>query len=130
MEPAQLIVDAMNVIGSRPDGWWRDRAGALRALVRRLTRYAEESGAAVIVVMDGAPTPIGVDANDGVEVRFAPGGPNAADIVIAGIVDEAADPMGVVVVTSDRALARRVAAAGATVRGARWLLDELDARER
>jgi len=30
--PLRLVVDAANVIGSRPDGWWRDRAGAVRRL--------------------------------------------------------------------------------------------------
>lgn len=27
-----LIVDGANVVGSRPDGWWRDRAGATARL--------------------------------------------------------------------------------------------------
>ena len=29
-----LVVDVANVLGSRPDGWWRDRAGAA-AVARR-----------------------------------------------------------------------------------------------
>ncbi len=50
-----LVVDAANVVGSRPDGWWRDRAGAASRLLDRLTRVVERtvtgpSGAPVHVV--------------------------------------------------------------------------------
>jgi uncharacterized protein YaiI (UPF0178 family) len=91
----------MNVVGSRPDGWWRDRRGAMRRLVAALERYADESGDAVLVVFDGAP--FDVDS-DRVEVRFARRrGRNAADDDIA----ELAEP-GVTVVTSDADLERRV----------------------
>ena len=51
------IVDASNVIGSRPDGWWRDRAGATRRLVAQLDRFAEGAGEPVIVVLDGGEPP-------------------------------------------------------------------------
>src|SRR5206468_3894050 len=61
-----LVVDGMNVIGSRPDGWWRDRRGAQRALVQALGALGEP----VTVVFDGAPHD--VDAPDEVEVAFAP----------------------------------------------------------
>src|SRR4051794_7041159 len=36
----RYLVDGMNVIGSRPDGWWRDRGGAMRRLVADLERFA------------------------------------------------------------------------------------------
>jgi len=39
----RLVVDGMNVIGSRPTGWWRDRPGAMAALVADLGRYAAAS---------------------------------------------------------------------------------------
>src|SRR5437660_1240678 len=45
----------MNVIGSRPDGWWRDRPGAMRALARRLEELAARTGDEVTVVFDGRP---------------------------------------------------------------------------
>ena len=45
----------MNVIGSRPDGWWRDRDGAVRRLVARLQRLAATGGSPITVVADGRP---------------------------------------------------------------------------
>src|SRR4051794_10159455 len=107
---ARVVVDGMNVIGSRPDGWWRDRRGAQRALVRRLG----ELGEPVTVVFDGrphdtAPAP-------GVEVAFAP----HADDAIA----ELAAP-GVRVITSDRGLADRVRAAGGEVEPAKAFRERL-----
>ena len=107
----RLIVDGMNVVGSRPDGWWRDRRGAMRRLAGELDRFAERSGDDVAVVFDGAP--FDVDARR-VDVRFASRrGPNAADDDIA----ELAEP-GVTVVTSDADLERRVRERGAKVIGA------------
>ena len=50
------LVDGMNVVGSRPDGWWRDRRGAMRALAERLALFAETSGDSVAVVFDGRPS--------------------------------------------------------------------------
>ena len=64
----RLVVDAMNVIGSRPTGWWRDRRGAMARLVEELGRYAEAAGEDVTVVLDS--DPFDVDA-PGLDVRFA-----------------------------------------------------------
>ena len=101
----------MNVVGSRPDGWWRDRQGAMRRLVAALDRYAGSSGDDVLVVFDGAPFDVEADR---VEVRFASRrGPNAADDDIAAL---AAD--GVTVVTSDADLERRVRERGGQAIGA------------
>jgi predicted RNA-binding protein with PIN domain len=105
------IVDGMNVVGSRPDGWWRDRRGAMRRLAGELDRFAGSSGDDVMVVFDGAP--FDLDAG-GVDVRFAKRrGRNAADDDIADL----AEP-GVTVVTSDADLERRVRERGADVVGA------------
>ncbi len=110
---AVWLVDGMNVIGSRPDGWWRDRPGAQRHLAEELGAWAQRSGERVAVVFDGAPHAI--DA-PGVEVRFATRrGRDAADDDIAGWVAGAQDPGSIRVVTSDRELARRVADAGGDV---------------
>jgi predicted RNA-binding protein with PIN domain len=118
------LVDGMNVIGSRPTGWWRDRRGAMRELVGRLERFAAASGDRVTVVFDGRPFEL---ASDGVEVRFASRrGPNAADDDIAALADEDDDPAGLRVVTSDSGLSRRVEAAGAQVVGAGSFRDRLD----
>src|SRR5690242_20378972 len=62
------IVDGMNVIGSRPDGWWRDRPAAMRALAERLGAYAAETGDEVTVVFDGKPFELEAE---GVRVVFA-----------------------------------------------------------
>jgi predicted RNA-binding protein with PIN domain len=105
------IVDGMNVIGSRPDGWWRDRPGAMRALASELARWAD--GRDVTVVFDGRPFELSAD---GVRVEFASRrGPDAADDDIVRIVSEDDDPATLRVVTSDHALATRVRALGAEV---------------
>jgi len=115
MADPRLIVDGNNVMGSRPDGWWRDRAGAARRLVDAIGAWASEP---VLVVFDGrAPDP--PPAAEGVEVRYAGGGGrDAADHVIATVVAADADPRTLRVVTSDAGLAGRVREHGAAVLGA------------
>jgi predicted RNA-binding protein with PIN domain len=120
------IVDGMNVIGSRPDGWWRDRRGAMRRLVEELGSLVRVSSEPVTVVLDGR----AFDLDGGpVEVRFASRpGPGAADDDIAAIVAADAQPGDLRVVTSDAALGARVREHGAEVEGAgafRRRLDEL-----
>jgi predicted RNA-binding protein with PIN domain len=120
-----IVVDGNNVMGSRPDGWWRDRAGAARRLVAQLGDWAANADRDVLVVFDGAPT-AGLDEPPRVEVRFARRrGPNAADDDIADLVAADPEPERLRVVTSDAELARRVRAHGAEVVGARELLDQL-----
>jgi predicted RNA-binding protein with PIN domain len=121
-----VIVDGNNVIGCRPDGWWRDRPGASRRLVERLGTWAAAEGRSVVVVFDGAP-PDPPPAALGVDVRWAARrGPDAADDVIVALV--AAAPAGeeLEVVTSDAGLAARVRAHGARVTGARTFRDLID----
>ena len=104
------VVDGMNVIGSRPTGWWHDRPGAMRDLVYRLGKLDEP----VTVIFDGRPFEI--DEPGEVDVRFASrGGRNAADDDIAALVEDAGDPASLRVVTSDAELARRVREHGAEV---------------
>ena len=110
------VVDGMNVIGSRPSGWWRDRPRAMRELVGELEKFAARGGEPVTVVFDGRPFEL---AGDAVDVRFASRrGPNAADDDIAALVGRDDEPAGLSVVTSDADLARRVRDAGAAVVGA------------
>jgi predicted RNA-binding protein with PIN domain len=119
------LVDGMNVIGSRPTGWWRDRRGAKEQLVSDLGRYAEATGEAVTVVFDGEPFEL--EGGQGVEVAFASRrGRDAADDDIAERV--AADPRAeeLRVVTSDAALAERSRAGGAEVLGAGSFRRRLD----
>jgi pimeloyl-ACP methyl ester carboxylesterase len=111
------IVDGMNVIGSRPDGWWRDRPAAWRRLARGLERYAQQSGDEVRLILDGR-RPDDWPEDGLVDVGFADGGPDAADDAIVGMVAADPDPESLRVVTSDRGLARRVRELGAEVVGA------------
>jgi predicted RNA-binding protein with PIN domain len=105
------LVDGMNVIGSRPTGWWRDRPKAMRDLVAMLEDFAEATGDEVAVVLDGRPFDIPARR---VDVAFASRrGRDAADDDIA-----ARAAPGTTVVTSDRELARRVREKGAEVVGA------------
>ncbi len=129
----RLIVDGMNVIGSRPDGWWRDRASAARRLVRRLEALAEASGDELTVVFDGRPGRSGPpEQPEGRPLRVLyarRSGRNAADERIAELVAEDAQPASLTVVTSDAALRREVEALGARVAGSSTLLRRLDALE-
>lgn len=105
-----MVVDAMNVVGSRPTGWWRDRTAAMSGLVEQLARL----DAPVTVVFDGRErAAVRARAAPHVTVVFAPD----ADEEIAAIVGRRAAGTPVTVVTSDRALRRRVSAAGAEVVG-------------
>jgi predicted RNA-binding protein with PIN domain len=115
------IVDGMNVIGSRPTGWWRDRPGAMRQLVDDLRALGEP----VTVVFDGRPFEL--DDTGAVDVRFASRrGRNAADDDIARLVAQSGDPASLCVVTSDGELAQRVRAAGAHAIGAGAFRERLD----
>jgi inactivated superfamily I helicase len=118
----------MNVIGSRPDGWWRDRPGAARRLLERLQTLAAVTADPITLVLEGAATrglPAG--RHDGVDLIYARRtGRDAGDDRIVELVDGLPDPSTACVVTSDRGLARRVASLGATVRGAASLLSHLD----
>jgi predicted RNA-binding protein with PIN domain len=107
----RLLVDGMNVIGTRPDGWWKDRRAAMRGLVEQLDSYAASTGDDVTVVLDSRPFEIDSD----VQVLFAAPRPNAADDEIARIVGADSDPGGLSVVTSDSTLAARVRDGGAEV---------------
>lgn len=119
------LVDGMNVIGSRPTGWWRDRPGAMRSLVEQLDALADRSGNRVTVVLDGQP--FDLEGGPGVTVKFASRrGPNAADDDIVAIAESDANPADLSVVTSDGDLARRVRDAGATVLGAGEFRRRLD----
>ncbi len=118
-----LIVDGANVVGSRPNGWWRDRAGAARRLHDAMARtdlgYHE-----VLLVLEGAAKrgrPVG--EYGGVRTVHAPG--SGDDEIVEVTRERRADGHEVVVVTADRGLRGRVAATGASYVGPNWLWERL-----
>lgn len=142
--PLHVVVDAANVVGSRPDGWWRDRVGAARRLIERCRALAgagipggdipDPLGApplarwwpSITVVVEGAAArglmaDAPGEATDRLRVVHA-GGPGDDAVVRV-----AAEVRGqVLVVTADRELRARVHEHGAAVVGPRWLTDQTD----
>jgi hypothetical protein len=113
-----LVVDGANVVGSVPDGWWRDRAGAAIRLRDRLLATTSAGlpdlpgPIEVTLVVEGKARDI--PETPGVRVERAPG---SGDDLIVDLVRAADQGRRVVVVTADRELRRRVTALGAEVRG-------------
>ncbi|MGC0371240.1 NUDIX domain-containing protein [Microbacterium sp. SLBN-111] len=129
-----VIVDVANVVGSVPDGWWKDRAGAASRLLAQLSQLAtqgvdaEQLGLSatrwfpfVAAVLEGDART--AEQVDHVDVVRAPGSGDDEIVAVAHRLIESRNP--VVVVTSDRGLAARVEELGASVRGARWLREQL-----
>ena len=123
------LVDGMNVLASRPDGWWRDRAAARRRLVAELAAMHRRTAEPVVVVFDGRLRAEEVEEGEaaGLEVRFAGGGPGAADDMIAAMAASLDEPSTTTVVTSDADLRRRVVATGVAVVGAGSFRRRIDA---
>jgi predicted RNA-binding protein with PIN domain len=120
------IVDGMNVIGTRPDGWWRDRHAAMVALVDRLERWAAEEGEDVTVVFERPPSP--PIRSTVVDVAHAPRAQaNAADDEIVRRIAADARPGEIRVVTSDRVLTDLARGAGASVESSEPFRRRLDA---
>jgi len=150
LQPLAIIVDAANVMGSRPDGWWRDRAGAAKRLrdqlaglaVRGLAGLPETVAAPalerwfpdVVLVVEGQARVIAGDGGPGgAGGAGGAGQPGGADgrvrvVAAAGSGDDAIAALAAelpgrrLVVTADRELRGRCAAAGASVTGPSWLL--------
>jgi hypothetical protein len=156
--PVTVVVDVANVMGSRPDGWWRDRAGAAVRLHADLVRLAA-SGRAVppgetdppdfVMVLEGAANAAASRISSAAastaaastseaaaseapagEVRVVRARGSGDDTIVAVVRDL---PGRRIVVTADRELRERSVAVGATVLGPSWLLGllrPLAARER
>ena len=121
------IVDAMNVIGSRPDGWWRDRHAAMVRLVDSLERWSAADGHDVTVVFEQPPRPpIRSSVDEIAQAKRARA--NSADDEIVRLVRAAPDPCSVRVVTSDGVLGEQVRAAGASVYSSATFRAEIDRR--
>ncbi|MEV5430295.1 NTP pyrophosphohydrolase [Streptomyces sp. NPDC052701] len=111
-----VVVDAANVVGSVPDGWWRDRRGAAERLRDRLAAKGLPGHCGpveLVLVVEGAAR--GVDSVPGVRVESAPG---SGDDHLVDLVARAGD-RPVLVVTADRELRERVRELGAEVTGPR-----------
>jgi predicted RNA-binding protein with PIN domain len=119
------IVDAMNVIGTRPDGWWKDRQGARVRLVEQLQRWAAPDGHQVTVVFEGPTSP--PIHSSAIRIHHAPKATaNSADDEIIRIVCADDNPQEINVVTSDATLADRAQIAGARVCPAARFRDLID----
>lgn len=148
--PVGLVVDAANVVGSRPDGWWKDRAGAASVLLDGLARVSDEGIAGsllgldidtywprIVAVLEGRATdardPRGSDSE-----RNRTDGIRAPEIVVERAAGEGDDAIvevaqarrngggAVVVVTADAELRARVEALGCSTRGPGWIRGMLD----
>ena len=145
LRPVTVVVDAANVVGSRPDGWWRDRAGAARRLVDEVAHLAGTGvpGSALatawrlpsltcwwprwVVVVEGAARPAAYGAPEGITVVAAAGSGDDAIVeavgAVGGVPAAGAGAAGggpVLVVTADRELRRRCEDLGAVAVGPRW----------
>ncbi len=135
IQPVTVIVDVANVMGARPDGWWRDRAGAAARLHGDLAALAARGVTALppgvqagrlarwfpryVLVLEGQARAAArsLPEDPRVSVVIAPG---SGDDTLAELAASVPGPR--VMVTADRELRRRAEAAGAAVTGPRWLL--------
>jgi hypothetical protein len=127
-----LLVDAANVVGSRPDGWWRDRKGAAERLLARLAGLVgrrlpgpdgrELTVEQVAAVVEGQARDASVP--EGIRVIRASG--SGDDALAATAAELVAEGTPLLVVTADRGLRARLPE-GTAVAGPGWLRAELDA---
>lgn len=118
-----LIVDAANVVGSRPDGWWKDRAGAARRLHESLL-VADTAYDEIVLVLEGQAKG-GVRAGRDGHVRTVHAKGVGDDTIVAEAQRAAERGDRVVVVTADRFLQSRAGGVGAQALSPSWLLDQL-----
>ncbi len=119
-----VVVDAANVVGARPDGWWKDRAGASRRLHEALLT-ADVPGDEIVLVLEGGAKG-GVRPGKDAHVRTVHAPKEGDRTILAEAARAAGQGRRVTVVTADRALAANCGAVGAVVVGPVWLLDQLD----
>ncbi|HEU5486679.1 MAG TPA: hypothetical protein VFU98_17370 [Microlunatus sp.] len=122
-----LVIDGANVVGSRPDGWWRDRPGAAARLHSQLVGAGLT--ATMILVLEGrarAGVSEGAAGGGRIEVVHAAG--EGDDRIVAEARAVVSAGRSVAVVTADRGLSARVEAVGARAVRPGWLLDRLGAR--
>ena len=139
-----IVIDAANVVGSRPDGWWRDRPGAARRLRDSLTPLAAGLPAAdlpaavaapvdadvliprLLLIVEGAAKVIATDPPTGADpapIVLAADG--SGDDAIMAAAAEVGTGRRVLAVTADRGLIARLATVGVPRVGPGWLLDRI-----
>ncbi len=118
-----LIVDGANVVGSRPDGWWRDRAGAAQRLHGALVK-ADLGFDVCVLVLEGRARPGQPEGEVGT-VRTVHAAGSGDDEIVEQVRRHTAGGDDVVVVTADRALRERITTAGGSSVGPSWLLEQL-----
>jgi hypothetical protein len=131
---AELVIDLANLIGSRPNGWWRDRAGAATALLQQLvplagTVVAGPDGVdlelvSVIAVVEGKAR-AAADPEPAGRVSVLRAGTDGDTAVVDTAAELNRAGRRVLVVTADRGLRARLPD-GIAVTGPRWLLALLD----
>lgn len=128
-----LVVDAANVVGSRPDGWWRDRAGAARRLLTNLQALPArlDEPTEIAVILEGAAKAAVTNGeaadSDYPELRIvlAPGSGDDAIVDLVSTAVAADNNRKITVVTADRGLRDRVEPLGAQTTGPNWLRAQL-----
>ena len=118
-----LVIDAANVVGSRPDGWWKDRAGAARRLHEQVLVADTAYDVVVLVLEGGAKSGVRPGRDAHVRVVHAQRGGDETILAEARAAAERGDR--VAVVTADRMLQVRVQGVGALALRPSWLLDQL-----
>ena len=119
-----LVVDGANVVGSRPDGWWRDRAGAAGRLHGRLA-VADTSYDEIVLVLEGQ-AKAGVPAGRDAHLRTVHATKDGDSCIVDEVARLREQGHDAVVVTADRALAQQVEALGARTMSPGWLLAQLE----
>ena len=119
-----LIVDGANVVGARPDGWWKDRGAAARRLHESLMT-ADVPHEKVVLVLEGAAKG-GVRPGRDAHVRTVHAKGSGDDAIVAEAKTASARGDRITVVTADRILMGRVEHHGASILSPTWLLGELE----
>ena len=118
-----LVVDAANVVGARPDGWWKDRAAAARRLHEQLLVGDTPHDEIVLVLEGGAKGGVKVGRDQHVRTVHAPkDGDSEIERQVKAAVDRGSR---VTVITADNFLRARVQGLGAMAMSPSWLLDHL-----
>ena len=123
---SRVFVDGNNVMGSRPDGWWRDRAGAARRIVAEIIPLALGHGGVWTIVFDGKEPPRMPPSPEClIVVHTGHGRRDGADDRIVELVHERSDRAASLVYTSDAKLRTRVKSLGTQVMGSGVLLSQI-----